>query len=820
MIRHIIVSGWRLLRSDLFFSVITVLSLAVGCTTALLVGAYVREELSFERWLPGAEQVARIETTVVRPGESPRESAYAPSGLSSVIAEGVDCIEAQTRMQAEWYTVQVGDQKYNHRISYVDPDVFKVFPLPAKFGDAEDALSEPSNVVLTARVAEKLFGDVNPVGRTLRLPPDAELRVAAVLEPLARTTHLEIDMLAPTTGVARRSDRRSAETNLTRANTLYYVRATPGTEEACFSSIVSIARATVQKRLDDGDDELRPKVEFFATPIVDIHLNDAKLNEYAAHGDANQLALFGAIALLILAVSAFNYVTMSLARSVTAAREVGLRKALGATPADVALHYLGGSFIFTGLAVLLGFSMAEMLLPWFALGIGRELTMGSLHHPEFLLAAVVGGVGLALAVGIYPAMYLARQPAATALKGRIAQGRGLAFVNQGLLLIQLATATVLLCFVFVMMAQARFVAEQPLGFDRANRMVLVGVNYGPTQTPQRFKTFKRLALASPDVRGVTAAGALPNWNFERRVTLSAPDLPLAPKTQVIYLDVGLDFFSTLEVRLLAGRTFGEDYARDRLLIEDPMAKADLLSVVVSRQTAQRLVGSDYESLVGKVVTINDAQRGPQKVEVVGVVEDLHYRSLRFAIEPMVFLPNTAAAQTYIVHFDAERREAASDSVEQSWDRAYPMHLMTSAYLDDQMAELYEEDRRVLHLIAGFGVLAVLLACLGLYGMSAFAAQRRTREIGIRKALGAEWSDILRLMIAAFVRPALIASVLALPFGLVVSHRWLSGFAVRTSLSPSWFIEAMLVVAAVATVAVLANAMRAAATAPAEALRYE
>ena len=610
MIKHIIKSGWIALRSEAFFSIITILSLAVGCAAALLVGAYLREELSFESWVPHVEDVARIETTLARPGAAPRELAYSASGLAPIVARGAPCIEAQTRVLRAWYTVGIGDQRYNHPVSYVDPTLFEIFPMPALYGDPVQTLLEPSSVILSQAVAEKFFGTTNPIGQTIRLMPFTDVRVGAVLKALPRTTQLEFDIIAPMT-VPARIDPKEYEANISRPNAQYFVRAKPGQAEACFATVTSIGQATMQKRLDAMDDR-GTRAELVATPIVDIHLSPAKTYDYSAHGDPGQLALFAAVALLILVVSAFNYVTLSLARAVNVAKEMGMRKALGATPIDIALHYLGGSFIVTGIAVLLGFALAELTLPWFALSIGRELTMASLHEPGFLGAAALGSAVLALAVGFYPAIYLARQPAATALKGEMAGGRGLAFVNQGLLLLQLATATVMLCFVFAMMAQAQFVADQPLGFDRANRMVLVGVNYGPDQTPKRFETFKRLATNKGGVHAVTAANALPSWNFDRKAKLRAPDLPLTPEFDAVYLNVDLDFFSAMQVRLLAGRSFDEKYARDRVLIDTPRANPDLLSVIVSRETAQRFVGPDYAAVVGQIISLDAGKKGRAK----------------------------------------------------------------------------------------------------------------------------------------------------------------------------------------------------------------
>ncbi|MEO0812263.1 MAG: ABC transporter permease, partial [Myxococcota bacterium] len=602
MIGHILQSGWRLLKDDLFFSVITILSLAVGCAAAVLVGGYLREEFSFEEFIDRAEEVARVEVTVTRPGTSPNATARAPSGLAAHIGAEVDSVAAHARNHVQWFTVTIDDAQFNQQVAFVDPAFFDVFALPVLFGDVPAAMAEPTSVILTADIAEKLLGPGNTVGKTFQLNPSTEVRVGAILERLPRTTHLSVEIIAPMESPARRGQNAAFDSELRELRVEYYVRAKAGQAAQCFAELERVAVAKIAPMFSESQTDQSAKIDVVATPIPDIHLSPAKTFDFTEHGDKAQLALFGAVALLILAVAGFNYITMSLARAVPLTREVGMRKALGATPGNIAAHYLGGSVVLTGASVLIGFSLAELMLPWFGRALGRALDMNTLHHPDFLLAAISGGVVVALAVGSYPAFFLARQPAAVALSGRTTGGRGIARVSHGLLLFQLGSATVLLVLVLTMLAQARFIAAEPLGFERSNRIVLLGVNYGPGQTGKRFQTVQNILRKEPAIRHFTAASAIPSWNYDRSATLKAPDLPMAPEFSAIVLDVAMNFFDGLGAKLVAGRDFDPQRGNDRMLTDNPFTVPDVVPVVISREAAKRLVGNNIEDAVGKVIS--------------------------------------------------------------------------------------------------------------------------------------------------------------------------------------------------------------------------
>ncbi|MEO1172873.1 MAG: ABC transporter permease, partial [Myxococcota bacterium] len=591
---HILAAAWRVLKNDLVFSVLTITSLAVGCTCALLVGVYVVEELSYERFLDGAEQIARVEVTKTRPGEKPFASARAPSGLPPLLVESASSLESHTRVAKQWFTVQIEDTQFNNQVSFVDPSYFDVFALDVLHGDATASLADPSSVILSYENAIKYFGQSNAVGKTVRLNPFSEVRVGAVLAALPATTHLEPELIAPMNSIARRRFRADADTTLAELNVSFYVRAKAGAAESCFASVKALAEDILQEHANgSGDEERRPVITVDVTPIVELHLLPAKIFDLTPHGDPQQLALFAAVALLVLLVAGFNYVTMSLARAFSLAQEVGIRKALGALPRHIAVHYLGISAIFTTAALVLGFGFAELLMPWFSAGVGRELGQASLHDAAFLSFALLSGALLALLVGAYPALFLARQPPVSALDGRTLGGRGVGVVSRGLLLAQLTAATVLLILVATMASQARFIAERPLGFEHANRLALMGVNYGPLETVKRFRTFARGLSRHPAIRSVGAANAMPSWNYERQARVSTGE---GTEAQAVYLDVDLDFFRTLGTTTLAGRTFDAEHGEDRTLEDKPFGRPEFVPAVLSREAARQLKPADWRAV--------------------------------------------------------------------------------------------------------------------------------------------------------------------------------------------------------------------------------
>lgn len=817
MIGHWILSAWRSMRSDKLFAFLSILSLAIGAAAALLVGGYVREELSYERWLPDGDRILRIEGTNTRPNGEVQASALAPNGLAPLLERAAPSIQAQTRLRYEWLTVERGDLRFNERVAFVDPTFFDVFAIEVVEGDLGRALKTPNSIVLTRAAKARFFGDRPALGETVDLfGPNV---VAAVVEDLPRATHLELGgVIAPLSHPAIRvlngEDFLSKHDNW---GVSHYVLADSRTAaEALERGLPAVVLRLVEANSTLPDDR---RIAFEATPIRSIHLDEAKTGDEKPRGDARQLALFSGVAAALLLVAAFNYVTMSLARALRRTREVGMRKALGAGRAGLARQYLFDSLLFTLVAVVLGFAIAEFVLPWFARAIGRELSLDVLHDGRFLLWAAAGVLGLALIVGAYPAFYLSSIRPAAALQGRTGSGPVGAAVTTALLVLQFAAAIALLTAVLLIWQQVRHISERPLGFSFEDRVVIHGVQRGPSETAARLETFKRIVASDSAVRVASGAGAMPNWDHDEYGALSVATAAGQQELRAIVLPVDYDYLRALDVRLIAGRHFSQEQGLDRAFAETAeRGGPERTSAIITRAGLRGLGVDRPEAAVGRQHRLKTSDGGSVEIEIVGVVEDLHLRTLRHVIEPTIFLPDPTAVNAYLVHYDGARRAQALATVERAWAATYPEQQIARDDLEEEMRGLYEEDRRLLRLVAGCAIATVLAASLGLYGLAGYAARARVREIGLRKALGASSASVLRLMLARFGKPLLIAHGVGWPLAYIALRDWFSSYAYRPALSPWPFIAAGAVVVSAAVVAVLATSWRAAAMRPGLALR--
>ncbi|MEO1174592.1 MAG: FtsX-like permease family protein, partial [Myxococcota bacterium] len=355
-------------------------------------------------------------------------------------------------MRTAWFTVKREAELFNQQISFVDPEFFDVFALPVVAGDPKAALADPLSVILTESVVERHFGDEDAVGKPMTILPATEVKVGAVLADLPETTHLAMEIIAPKNSPAileRLGRSVNTDDNFRAANETFYVRAQAGQLQSVGQAISKVATDTANQRLEAAAEGPATSVDVRVTPIAAIHTGPTLRGDAKPTADATKLTLFSAVALALLIVSGFNYMTMSLARAVSRAREVGLRKALGADHASVARFYLGESAAFTFFSVLAGFALAELALPWFAQAVGRDLDMNTLHSPVFLLYAFLSATVLAVLVGAYPAFYLARQSAVDALQGKVSGGRAVSTFSGGLVVIQFGAATALLALMLV-----------------------------------------------------------------------------------------------------------------------------------------------------------------------------------------------------------------------------------------------------------------------------------------------------------------------------------------------------------------------------------
>ncbi len=826
MLRNYVLVALRNLTRHRLYSLINLGGLAVGLAACLLILLYVLDELSFERWLPGAERVAVIETEFRVPGRETMAFGATPGPVRAALEKELGSeLEQVTRLYETEQALTVGDRSFLAQVGYADANFLQVLGLPARSGDLGAALASPRAIALTETLARKLFGSAPALGKVVSLEStDGKLdfTVTAVLADLPKTTHLALEALA-LFEPARYAKRPWISEQWTAANMRTYVRSRSA---ASLARVAAALPGVVDRNahLDVPGWENVPPSRFLRLapmPLLDIHLHSHK-GGYSRLGDFSTVLGFAAIAVLILGIACINFVNLATARAMQRAREVSLRKVLGATRGQLVLQHLGEAVV-TALVALLGaFALVELALPAFAAFLHKHLVF-SYSDPRLMLAALALVLVVGVAGGLYPALYLSRFRPAVVLKANKSSASGSTSLRGALVVFQFAVSIALIICTVTVLRQTGYARALPLGFAPAGRVAISGVN--ALRGTQPRQTFKRAVAALP---GVTAAALSsdrpPLSSSSNALVFQTADLS-GQQLLVEQLTVDWDFLSAYEVRPLAGRLFSAEFPGD-LPVESAPGKPGAEAVVVNLALARKLGKARPEELVGETLWRPDGDDKLVRVTVVGVVEDLHLRSLRDALTPMYFVLGSEQGMSELtVVTEPGRAQEVLRGAEDLWRRMVAGVPMSSSFIEQDLRAQYDGDQQRGQLLAAFAGFAVLIACLGLFGLAAFSAERRTKEIGMRKVLGASVWDIVRLLVWQFSRPVLWANLIAWPAAFLLMQRWLGGFRYAIDLTSPLvfapiFLGAGVSALAIAWLTTAGHAYRVARGRPGQALRYE
>jgi putative ABC transport system permease protein len=856
MILHWLSTAWRSLLANPLFSLITIASLSIGCAGALLAGANIKQHLSFET---GWAHSDRIVLTRMRDLPSPNSKhpmaqgqTPTPEGVFSYsfrvaikpLVDGkLPDVVAMTRVLSGSPLVEANGEPTKDVARMVDRSFFDVFEHQFIEGTKEAAFNEPYSIVLTQGRARELLGEGPYLGKTLPGAQNATYHVTAVIDDPPQPSMFTYTLL---TRVPETGPESAAMASFSRSQTGgFYIRMKEGVDRKAFiartdpiirnayfeglatmmGSMNSMAAEAGMPPLTMADFEARVS----SIPITDIHLMPREATGVTSTGEISMLWTLGGAALALLTVSAFNYVVLSLARAIRRRREVGLRKVLGAGNGAVTRHYLAEAGLVTAISLAVGFGLAELLQPWFARTLGQPETLFNLYDPLFLGGVSAAFFVLMFVVGAYPALYLAHiRPRAGMENADDGGGRSRGRITGGLLGLQIAAATVLLALALIMAAQASYVAARPLGFNMTNLYALqpnCGTRSTTTLAAHNLSCTASLERLMRETPGLKRIG----WSLTPGIFTSRDPAPIfvsgQPQTDAkgFPMTVDTDFLPLVGANLLAGRLFDKNSAYDRILIDAypnyPREKFDTVPVVVTRALLPVLSVDTPEEAVGKRFMIGGSL-WTKSYEVIGVIEDWHQRSLKFAVSPIVFIPGGA-----IMYPVAEIDEADVPRIQEQlapmgggFPGDFGPFRVTVTPLAQAFQNAYVADRNLMGAVIGFAALAIFVACLGVYGLSAFDMRRRVREIGIRKALGASPGRVAGALFWKQLRFAGIASLLAWPFAWLFSSAWLEGYVYRTSLGPIVLPAATAIVIAFVALAVGLNTARAAAIRPSFALR--
>ena len=805
MNRFALLTLYRSLTRHSLYAALNIGGLAIGIAAFIVLSLYVRFETGYERWLPNSDQVYVVEDQWLHPGQPSMPNPNTMAGMFEELNADFPTLTG-TRVLSTGLTVLRSGTATAEEVSLVDPGFFDVFPVPVVRGDARAALADPANVLLSESMARKYFPGVDPIGRTMTLvySQPYTYRVAAILKDSPKNTDTSFDIVA-------RLVRRRVQDPPPAFQSWYHW----GSEQLqTFLRFPDAAAArALEGKLDAfvvrhatkdlGPDPLTQLRETLL-PFPEVH--------FQTPGAKLTVITLGLVGLLTLLIAVVNYINLATARAGLRAREVAMRKVLGANRAMLIRQFVGEAILTVALATLIGLALAELTLPLVNAQGGLTLAIqyfgdGGVVLPLLVLAVVVG-----LAAGFYPAFLLAGFPAAAVLasSGSPSGGRSGTRLREGLVVFQFALATAFIVGTLVLAAQTRHVRHTDIGFTRDGLVLVEAIADSAATAAQRSAAVDRFKVI-PGVRTVALANSAPgNESLRNSNTLKLPGRAGdGPSLQEI--QVGNGFFGTLGARLIAGRL---PDAQHRL--DDSSQDYDKMQSITLNRSAVAIMGfASPQAAIGKIVG------GGSPRTIIGVVDDMRFFSPREETRPTYYrytsqMPGYPIAILRTID-DPRRTLQAARAV---WRDVAPQVPFAGKTVGQSLDRYYKPDEDTARLFTIGAALAVLIGCVGLWGLASFNTQRRTKEIGIRKTLGASSRDVVTLLVMQFLRPVLLANLLAWPLAYLALHAWLAGFEDRIALSPLDFIAASLLAAGVALLTVVSQSLRASRAAPAWALRRD
>ena len=787
------------------YAAINILGLALGFAAVILVGLFVRDELSYDRMYPLADRMYRLSMDIN--GATRTSLGNADVRFGPALKLDFPEVEDETQLTPGMGYIKHKDVSVWQDFRRASPNFFQMFPPKVVAGDPNAALSKPNVLVITRRFAHQLFGREDVVGETVQLQFNnlRTLQIGAVIENLPSNTHLRFDVIESTAG------EKLVDLN----NAFTYVRLRPGTDlPQLRARLPDFVKRHVYEVIAGKPAWQMIDLKLVALP--DVHFLAPTITDMTAPSDRRTVGAFVIIGLLILFVAGSNFVSMMTARAARRAIEVAVRKAVGATRRQVIVQFMGECLFYGGLALALAMIAVELLLPAFNGFLQRQISFDYVRDPALGLGMVAVWLGASLAAGAYPALVLSMFRPATVLKGVISLPGGPGRLRQALVVLQFGTLVALIIATVTIHRQARFAIEDQLRVPGDQIFVM--------RAPCVPMAFQDAARRIPGVRGAacTAQSAMGTDRGASGFVLQ--------NGGTLNMNAGAvdqDFFSMFGIEPLAGRLFDAAHGEDNVLRQSGATGNP--SVILNESAARALGYADPKDAVGKTrfwsrqgqINGKFGFTESQPSQIIGVVPDFSVGTVRNLIEPTAYYIDPQNSFVLVLKLDGNSIPATMRSINDAWNKAADGRPMVGAqFLNQMMNDNYADILRQSTLFAAFSAVAIIVAALGLLGLAVYAAERRTREIGVRKCMGASRMDILRFISWQFARPVLIANLIAWPVAWFFMHRWLEGFAYHVKLNPLPFMLASALAVSIALATICGQALMVARSRPALALRYE
>jgi putative ABC transport system permease protein len=796
MLKNYLKTALRNFEKHKVYTVINVLGLTVGLAFFILIGLYVRGELGYDRFHENRDRIYRVEQVLAH--ESGTETtAGCPTPLSGVLQAEIPEFESVTRIinYGTWTFTMPDARKFSgNRTFAVDPEFLGIFSFGLVKGDGKSALAEPYSVVITETQAQKMFADEDPVGQVIKLGRQ-DVKITGVIRDIPTGSHLQFDTLLSVATVTAQNGPQTF-TRWWDNWVPVYAMLRPG---SAFAGANEKIRFLLKKY--QGDES---RNELYLRPLTRIHLYANVSNELGVTGSIKNITIFGAVSILVLALACINFMNLATARGMDRAREVALRKTVGAPRSSLVKQFFGESTITVVFAMLLALAVVRILLPKFNPIVNRQLTLNLFQDAGFAALLVGVMVIVSLASGLYPAVVLSSFSPIGILRGLKSPGAGSTSFRKALVVFQFAISIALIIGAIVILQQTSFLLNKDLGYSSDQILYL-----RPGAPASTIRAFRQELLRLPNILDVGFSDYLPhsstNWCY---ITWEGAGPQEYMKMNVNYVDE--NFLRTYGMTIVEGRDFSEGMRNG----------SD--NVVILNETAARKIG--WKEPVGRrlLYNIDYRSRSVGGATVVGVVKDFHFLSLHHTVGPIMLrlLPPDEGGSIASVKLAPDNTAGSVASIQKAFQSFFPDQTFSCQFLDEDFQQMYLEERKAGRVVTSLALMAVLIACLGLFGLSSYMTKSRVREIGIRKVMGASSTNISWLLSWQFVRLVVLANLLAWPAAYFAVEGWLRNFPYRVKPQGLVFVVSgcLAVFIAVATVGV--QAFRAARTNPALSLRTE
>jgi putative ABC transport system permease protein len=811
MIKNYFLVAWRSLMKQKVYSIIKIGGFALGIAACFLIALYIKNEVSYDKSWAHADRIYRLIGEFNDNGKIIRDAGGWPAPTTKALKQDFPEVEKAGRLMPypSFYgggsnQIRSIDQRqntYEEGFTYADQDILDILEVPMVYGERSKALAEPNTIVLTKRMAAKYFPNQNPVGKIMILNNDEKtlFKVGGVIEDFPATSHLQYSFLLSLTN----HELWPGEQDLWLAsNYPVYILLKQGADPLQFQNKLSlilkkyyIPAMKSAGRMDA--DKTEKNARLMIQKITDVHLYSFDIHDSFENGDIRFVWLFGAIACFILIIACINFINLSTAKSANRAKEVGLRKVVGSHRINLVLQFLVESILFSVLAFVIGILLAAALLPVFNTLSAKSLSM-PWNEWWLLPLVIIGSLIVGILAGIYPSFYLSSFKPIYVLKGQLSRGSRGSVLRNGLVVFQFAISVILIISTLVIYNQTKYILNRKVGFDKDQVLMIQGTN----TLEEKAEVFKKEIQKLSQVKNVSIADYLPiaGTNRDGNPFWKEGRTKIDPSAGAQKWRVDRDYLKTMGIKLIAGRDFFKE------------ENSDSASAIINKAMAAEL---GLSNPIGQRIT-----NGWETFTVIGVANDFNFESMKQEIRPLCLVLGNNRASIISVKINGADAKNAIASISSIWKSFAPNQPFRYTFMDESFASMYADVQRTGSIFTSFAVFAIIIACLGLFALSAFMAEQRAKEIGIRKVLGASVSGITTMLSKDFVKLIVIAFVIASPIAWWAMNRWLQDFVYRINISWTFFAVAGLAALLISLLTVSFQAIKAAIANPVKSLRTE